>query len=454
VNALLIVEEFVAYFKRITKPVNRRITELFTRLEKASTLQLVGFLFLYTFLIAAPMLVGFQIDGDLERELDKDIKIFRDRAQTILDGELLYRDTEWITVTPPVINYLFVPAVLLGDTAFVWMAWFTFFLFLTSTVIYFTLEPFFDKKTAIAGSMLFSGSPFGQYTSVAMLQDDAIIVAFLSLSLMFILRKKWYWAATALSLGTLTKLFPALCSPLAVLGPESPIQRIKIAVYGLSIGLLISLPFLILAQTEFLQFIEFYLLGVQPTSSGNVSVNVSLIEQRGMSFWRFFAESIFMIPSIVLHSILLLSLLSIWGSAWLKKIDMMSAFTLCILAVFIFYSKIHYGYHIMLLSVLIPWSMHDAKRLWGLFGASLLAGVVHYAWRDRLFTDNVWVHTLIAFALWCYWVNWARIILQNPNFESYCGEKRTNNTILITTGWIIVLCLLFTIQLGLRKAFF
>ena len=128
-NALLIVEEFVAYFKRITKPVNRRITELFTRLEKASTLQLVGFLFLYTFLIAAPMLVGFQIDGDLERELDKDIKIFRDRAQTILDGELLYRDTEWITVTPPVINYLFVPAVLLGDTAFVWMAWFSFFLF-------------------------------------------------------------------------------------------------------------------------------------------------------------------------------------------------------------------------------------------------------------------------------------------------------------------------------------
>ena len=334
------------------------------------------------------------------------------------------------------------------------MTFFTFFLFLTSTVIYFTLEPFFDKKTAIAGSMLFSGSPFGQYTSVAMLQDDAIIVAFLSLSLMFILRKKWYWAATALSFGTLTKLFPALCSPLAVLGPESPLQRIKIAVYGLSIGLLISLPFLILAQTEFLQFIEFYLLGVQPTSSGNVSVNVSLIEQRGMSFWRFFAESIVMIPSIVLHSILLLSLLSVWGSAWLKKIDMMSAFTLCILAVFIFYSKIHYGYHIMLLSVLIPWSMHDAKRLWGLFGASLLAGVVHYAWRDRLFTDNVWVHTLIAFVLWCYWVNWARIILQNPNFESYCGEKRTNNTILITTGWIIVLCLLFTIQLGLRKAIF
>jgi len=451
VNDLRIVEELVAYFKRIAKPVNRRITGLFARLEKASMPQIIGFLFLYTFLIATPMLVGLQIDHDPERELDKDIKIFRDRAQTILDGELLYRDTEYITVTPPVINYLFVPAVLLGDTVFVWMAWFTFFLFLTSTVIYFILEPFFDKKTAIAGSMLFSGSPFGQYTSVAMLQDDAIIVAFLSLSLMFILRKKWYWAATMLSFGTMTKLFPALCSPLAVLGPESPLQRIKIAVYGLSIGLLISLPFLILAQTEFLQFIEFYLLGVQPTSSGNVSVTVSQIEQRGMSFWRFFAESVVMVPSILLHSILLLSLFMVWGMTWLKKIDMMSAFTLCILAVFIFYSKIHYGYHIMLLSVLIPWSMHDPKRLLGLFAASLLGGIVHFAWRDRLFTDNVWVHTLIAFALWCYWINWARIILQNPNFESYCGEKRTNDTVLITTGWIVIMCFIYTIQLGLGK---
>ena len=45
------------------------------------------------------MLIGYQVDNDPTRADDKDIEIFRDRAQTILDGELLYRDTERITVT-------------------------------------------------------------------------------------------------------------------------------------------------------------------------------------------------------------------------------------------------------------------------------------------------------------------------------------------------------------------
>lgn len=437
---------------RLTTPVNRQIIRFFNYAETLSKPKLIGFLFFFTFLIASPIFIGYEISNPTDREDDKDIRIFRDRAQTILDGDVLYRDTEYVTVSPPIINYLFIPAVLLGNTAAAWMAWFTFFLFLTSTVIYFTLEPFFDKKTAIAASMMYAASPFGHYTSALMLQDDAMIVTFLSLSFMFISRKQWYWAATALSFGTLTKLFPALCSPLAVLGPKSTYKKVKIAVFGLAIGFLICLPFLLLASTEFLQFIEFYLLGTQPSSPGKMSMTVTAIEQRGMSFWRFVGESIVFIPNSILHCLLLVSLVCIWGLAWVRKIDMISAFTLCIISIFIFYSKIHYGYHIMLIAVLIPWSMHHAQRLWGLFAVTFLASAVHVAWRDRLFTDSLVVHTSLALVLWCYWANWARIILMNPNFEAYCGGKRSNNSILISSGWVLILSLGYTIIMGALKA--
>ena len=319
--------------------LNSLIIDAFGRLERLSNKNVVLFLFLFTFTISAPMLIGFEMNDDPSREGNKDIDIFRDRAQTILDGDLLYRDTEMVTVSPPVINYLFTPVLILGDTLLIWCSWFAFFLFLTSVVLFFFLEPWFDRRLAIAGSMIYSSSPFGQITSIAMLQDDAIIVAFLALSLLLLSRKRWYLAAASLGLGTLTKLFPALCSPLAVLGPEKWKSRIYAALIGLGVGLLISLPFLLYAYSDFTQFIEFYLFGTQPVSDTQISNPVSSTEQRGMSFWRFMGETIYFVPSTVLHLAMLGSLFATWIAVHQRKLNIPAAFSLSILSIFIFYSK-------------------------------------------------------------------------------------------------------------------
>lgn len=437
---------------KFVRRVNKYISKSFDKIGQFSNKKVILFLFLFTFTISAPMLIGFGIDNDPTREQNKDIQLFRDRAQTILDGDLLYRDTEMITVSPPIINYLFTPVLLLGDTLFLWSSWFALFLFLTSVVLFFFLEPWFDRRVAIAGSMLYSSSPFGQFTSIAMLQDDAIIVTFLALSMLFLSRKRWYLAAATLGLGTMTKLFPALCSPLAVIGPNDWKTRILSAVIGLGIGLLISLPFLLLAYSDFMQFLEFYLFGVQPQSGDQISYQVSSIEQRGMSFWRFIGETIYFVPSKLLHLAMITALMATWGSVAWKKLTVNAGFALSILWIFIFYSKIHFGYHMMVLLVLIPWSLHDAKKLWTLFGISFLAGTVHLAWRDRLFIENPWIHLIFAALLWLYWVNWAISIIKNQEFSKL--KKNTQSEVLTASGWIVIFCMVYSIQVGLKKIIF
>jgi hypothetical protein len=334
-----------------------------------------------------------------------------------------------------------------------WMVWFTFFLFLTSAVLFFILEAYFDRRLAVAGSMMYSASPFGQFTSIAMLQDDSIIVFFLALSFLFLTRKRWYLAATTFGLGTMTKLFPALCAPLAFTASDNWKTRTAVVTIGLSIGLAVSLPFLILAYSEFMQFLEFYLFGIQPQSTNQSSTSFSQIDQRGMSFWRYLGETIFFVPSKLLHGIFVVTLLSTWYGALTNRLNLNAAFTLCILWIFIFYSKIHYGYHMMALLVLIPYAIHDNVKLWSLIGISFLARIVHLAWRDSLFTDNDWVHLFFAAVVWFYWIYWAVFVVRNQEYRRR-EDDASIQQILVTTGWIVVVCFAYTIHIGMKKMLF
>ena len=92
--------------------------------------------------MAAPMLIAYEINDAEGRFEHKDLDIFRDRAKTILDGDMLYRDTEHVTLSPPLINYLFVPAVLLGNTPLIWTLWFAVFIFSSSLILFHILNSF------------------------------------------------------------------------------------------------------------------------------------------------------------------------------------------------------------------------------------------------------------------------------------------------------------------------
>ena len=435
--------------KRMTA-INERIDSVLNSFEDASTKKIIVVLFIITFTVAAPIIMGYEIQDRPDRESESDISIFRDRAETILNGSLLYLDTEMVTMTPPVINYLMAPAILLGDSIMVWELWFTFFVFLTSVVLFFILEPLAGKRLGLAGAMTYAASPFSYYTSVSMIQDDAIIVVFIALTLLFLVKEKWGLAAACASFGTLTKMFPALISPLVFLAPDDWKDRAKVAAYGFGIALLISLPFLILAFDGFSLFLEFYLLGKQPPEE--LAAPVTILEQRGMSFWRFLALVGFVVPTSVLHLSFFATIIACWVAVWKNKLDVYSGSTLCILAIFILYSKVHYGYHLMALVLLIPWSLHDTKRMWSLLAVATFGRYIHLAWRGRVDFFSDWVHLCASFLLWSYWVWWAWQILRQPDFKHHWEAELDRKKTATTCVQIVLVSFTLSIIQGFIKA--
>ena len=431
--------------------LNGRIDSALDTIEETSTRKIVILLFVITFTCAAPLLIGYEAKDRPFREQASDIGIFRDRANTILAGELLYSDTEMVTMTPPVINYLMAPAILLGDTVLIWELWFTFFVFLTSTILFFILEPLAGRQLGLAGAMTYATNPFGYYTCIAMIQDDAIIAVFIALTILFLVKEKWGWAAASTSLGTMTKMFPALISPLVFLAPNNWKERAKVAGYGFGIALLISLPFLIFAFDGFRLFLEFYLFGKQPPAE--LAAPFTITGQRGMSLWRFLAVVGYVVPTNVLHISFFTVIIACWVAVWKKKFDSYSGITLCILAIFIFYSKVHYGYHMMALVVLIPWSLHDSKRIWSLLVVATFGRYVHLAWIGRLDFQSDWLFLFCSFLMWAYWVWWAVTIIRQPDFNKHwSGELDTRKAGLACIHVAIAGIIISVIQ-GVIKAF-
>ena len=418
---------------------NTRFIRLFDGMEVLSKQKIYALFFVLTFAIAAPLILSYELHGDGSRYEHKDLAIFQDRAETILEGDMIYRDTDHVTLTPPLINYLFIPAVLLGNTPLIWTLWFAFFIFTSSVILFNILVSMYDKKFALAGSIFFIVSPFSHYTTVNMMQDDAIIVSFLLLAFLFMMRKSWYKASVVFGFGAMTKVFPALCAPLAALGPTTWKGRIAVATIGLGIGVLVTLPFLVYATDEFLQFLNFYLTGKQPASGTQLSETVSNIDQRGMSFWRFLGEYVVYIPSTYLHVVFVSFIALTWVAALMKKVEMIPAFTLCILWIFIFYSKIHYGYHLMIFSLLLPWALPYPKRLASLGGLGFFLIFIHRMWRNTSIFNTIGpVQMAFASVMWVFWIYWAAIIVRNRNNDFSSPGECTSTTILVVSYFTLI----------------
>ena len=212
---------------------------------------------------------------------------------------------------------------------------------------------------------------------------------------------------------------------------------------------MVMLPFLLHATDEFLQFLNFYLTGQQPSSGEQMAEIVSDVEQRGMSFWRFFGEYVYFVPSSFLHMIFVVALVITWVSVLMKKIEIVPGFILCILWIFIFYSKVHYGYHLMIFSLLIPLALPHPKQLVGLGFAGFLLIAVHRIWRDTSAIQSPVVQLLLAFVMWLYWINWALIIFKNRK-HTFSTAEPCNPTTLLAVSWFTVLCFAYYLAYVIR----
>ena len=143
-----------------------------------------------------------------------------DRVQTILDGGLLYRDV--YTTTPPLINFLLMPPVLLSAffghrNPWATLSFMTYFSLFNLFAAYVLLYMAKERKEGYYSALYFLLNPLTFGNALLRRQDESILVFFFSLALLFILHQRHWWASVVIGATTLVKLSGALIVPIAFL---------------------------------------------------------------------------------------------------------------------------------------------------------------------------------------------------------------------------------------------
>lgn len=172
-----------------------------------------------------------------------------ERAETILNGRLLYRDV--FTATPPLTNFLIVPPVLIAKlfgyknpwATLSFMLYFSLFNLLAAyTLLY--LSP--NRHEGWRAAAMFLLNPLTFSNAVLRRQDESILVFFWGLSLFFFLQRRHWQAAVAIGATLLVKLSGLLLIPVAVLhGRHWRYIFVPALVFVLAMA-----PFLLLAGRE------------------------------------------------------------------------------------------------------------------------------------------------------------------------------------------------------------
>ncbi|MBN1815607.1 MAG: DUF2029 domain-containing protein [Anaerolineae bacterium] len=169
-----------------------------------------------------------------------------DRVNTILSGGLLYQDV--YTTTPPLINFLLIPPVLLsglfghrnpwGTLSF--MVYFSLFNLLAAYVLLCMSE---DRREGYRSALYYLLNPFTFGNSLLRRQDESILAFFFALALLFVLHQRHWRANIVIGLTLLVKLTGVLMMPIALVHTRDW----KYVVIPVVIFALVFAPFLIRA---------------------------------------------------------------------------------------------------------------------------------------------------------------------------------------------------------------
>lgn len=280
-----------------------------------------------------------------EENVHPDIDVYRARTSTILNGGLLYADVH--TETPPLINYLLVPAQLLGGGDHVWVysAYFSFFGLLSAMLIYHVLRRY-DDHLAFMMSLLFVLSPFGFIEAGT--GNDETIVAFTVLvpALLMILERNRL-ASVAMGLCIWTKMWAILLVPIHFLRRRTWKERgLMIGIIG-AISAAVAAPFLILCGDDFTWFLRYYFIG---NSERKIE---------GFSVFQFLESGGYGVPMAVELALVLLGLLAAYLYAYRKDLGKWESITLALAVFFVLYPKIHTGYYLIPIMFLLAWAAEN-----------------------------------------------------------------------------------------------
>jgi hypothetical protein len=142
------------------------------------------------------------------------------RAETILGGGLLYRDV--FTTTPPLINFLLIPPVLISslfDHLNPWatLSFMSYFSVFNLFAAYALLHMAEDEADGYRSALHFLLNPLTFGNSLLRRQDESILVFFFSLALLFFAHQSYWRSSIVVGATLLVKLSGALMIPIAFL---------------------------------------------------------------------------------------------------------------------------------------------------------------------------------------------------------------------------------------------
>ena len=324
----------------------KRIARI-TPLQKAAVLLVIGLLFYGSLIAINELVVGPNFH---EMPYNTDVDIYRNRTAAILHGEIPYKD--FSMESPPIIDYMMVPAQLVGGENWQYALYFSLFSILTGIAIYAFLRSYDDKAAFIAG-LAFIMMPYAFVESTFGVQDEAISTFMFLLPLFIFVVGRLKTAALVDTIGFWTKFFNGVIFPVLLI--KAPTRKDALKIFGITalITSAVAIPFLIIAPDKFLSFPSYYFLQDKNAQTG------------GMSMWHFWDLGGFTLPGTIG---IIMALVAILGASYYvyRKKDTTTVWegcTIVLFAFFLFYPKIHLGYYLMLIAMLMMWGVTNRRVL-------------------------------------------------------------------------------------------
>jgi hypothetical protein len=277
---------------------------------------------------------------------NNDIDFYHARTLAIIHGEIPYKD--FSMESPPIIDYLMVPAQLMGGAPWQYSLYFSLFIILTGILYYAFLRKYDDHLAFLSGLALIV-SPFAFIDATFGVQDKGIVIFMFILPLLLFIVQRYKTSAFLNTLGIWTLFFNATIFLVWLIKART--NRTRWTIFGITIIITaaVAVPLLIIAPNQFISFPSYYLLQ-DPTG-----------EIGGLSIWHFWAQGGYSLPGTI-GDILTVSAILIASYYVYRKREITTFWEGCmivLLAFFVFYPKINLCYYLLPISLLIIWGVEN-----------------------------------------------------------------------------------------------
>ncbi|MBW3582538.1 MAG: hypothetical protein KY455_05500 [Euryarchaeota archaeon] len=355
---------------RLLQAVRERLGHTGFFLVSLPPARFLALLVLLHLVLVVPLLFVTTHFLPLDRAPTSDVHIFNERAAAILSGDFAMQTTRILPAdTPPLVNYLLVPAYLMGGTIDAYGTYLSFFPLLAAGILYLGLHAS-QSRFAVGAALLTVTHPTAWATSTLMAQDEVLLAPVFALVLVGLVRMRLGSAAAWTGVGVLTKAWTIIGAPIVVLAAKGLIGKSRVFVAGILPALVLGLPFLLLAPEYMAYVTRFYGGGVRPDRD----------TPSGISFWRFLADLNGGIAEAALIALLAVVSVVLWWLVARRWMHPLAGYAAVHVVFFLLYPKIHFGYYLFLVIALLPFLVARARAAFLLLVLPAVAGLTHLLW--------------------------------------------------------------------------